>query len=341
MGAARGSSATMHAFLEGRTAEQKIVGGISDGKRLFPKVLLPAHQSVGSQHHTGVIAGITQTIRNNRERIERELMEHSALLFRGFPLRSAADFSSFVEAFGWEEQPYMGFAPRAKVEDRVYTANEAPLHEQIEFHHEMALMRTWPSKLFFFCETAPPEGGQTSIVLSHSIPQRMEDRMPEFVRRLKKLGLMFKITTPAQNTRASFIAKNWQTALGTNDQSEAKKRAAEVMGCSSFECYEDGSADFVFGPLDAIRTFQGYRGRKVWFNTIGGYGERSKNQWLGLGDGSDIPGEAVEALKGILDEECVDFTWQEGDVLLLDNLAVQHGRRPSEPPRRVLVAMCK
>lgn len=66
-----------------------------------------------------------------------------------------------------------------------------------------------------------------------------------------------------------------------------------------------------------------------------------KNQWLGLGDGCDIPDEAVEALKAIMDEECVDFRWEEGDVLLLDNLAVQHGRRPSKPPRRVLVAICK
>jgi hypothetical protein len=52
----------------------------------------------------------------------------------------------------------------------------------------------------------------------------MEDRMPEFVSRLKDVGLVFKITTPAENTSTSFIAKNWQAALETNDPSEAKKR---------------------------------------------------------------------------------------------------------------------
>jgi len=220
----RGSPATMHGFVKGRIAEQKMIAGISDENRLFPEVLLPAHRYINSDDHAGGIADITQTIRNEREWIEQQLMEHSALLFRGFPLRSAADFRSFVEAFGWEEQPYVGFAPRTKVDDRVYTANEGPLHEPLGFHHEMSLMKEWPSKLFFFCETAPPEGGQTAIVLSQSITQRMENRMPEFVSRLKDVGLVMTVTTPSQNGVSSFIAKNWQTLLETNDPDEGKKR---------------------------------------------------------------------------------------------------------------------
>ena len=60
-----------------------------------------------------------------------------------------------------------------------------------------------------------------------------------------------------------------------------------------------------------------------------------------MGDGSGVPGEAVEALKAIMNEESVDVRWEEGDVLLLDNLVVQHARRISKPPRRVLVSLCK
>lgn len=327
---ATGSFATMQGFLEGRVAEQKMmIAGMPEENRLFPKVLLPDHEYSTSDDRKGEIAHITQTIRINREWIQHQLMEHSALLFRGFPLRSAADFRSFVEAFGWEEERYMGFAPRNKVEDRVFTANEAPLNQQIEFHHEMAWMKAWPSKLFFFCETAPPEGGQSAIALSHRIYQRMEDIMPEFVRRVKDAGLVLSIvTTPTQND-----------FLETNDPSEAKKRAADMMGCSNFESFEDGSAEFVFGPLEAIRAFEGYGGRRVWFNTITGYGQR--NLSLSFGDGCEIPGEAAKAFKAIVDEECVNLSWEEGDVLLLDNLAVQHARRLSKPPRRVLVAMCK
>lgn len=333
------SFATMHAFLEGRIPEQKMmIAGASEENRLFPKVLLPAHQCVTSPDRKGGIADVTETIRNNRDWIQHQLTDHGALLFRGFPVRLAADFSSFVKAFGWEEQRYKGFAPREKVEDCVYTANETPLHEQIGFHHEMAWMDEWPSKLFFFCETAPPVGGETAIALSQGIAQRMEDRMPEFVRRVKDTGLVLsKVMTPTQNTFASFSAgKNFRE---TNDPNEAKKRAVEVMGCPNFKCQEDGSVEFVFGPREAIRAFEGYGGRRVWFNTISGYGER--NLSLSFGDGCHIPVEAAEEFKATVDEECVNLRWEEGDVLLLDNLAVQHARRPSKPPRQVLVAMCK
>jgi hypothetical protein len=67
----------------------------------------------------------------------------------------------------------------------------------------------------------------------HQTTQRIEDRMPEFVSRLKDVGLVFKITTPAENTSTSFIAKNWQADLETNDPSEAKKRVVEMIGCSN------------------------------------------------------------------------------------------------------------
>ena len=100
-------------------------------------------------------------------------------------------------------------------------------------------------------------------------------------------------------------------------------RAIDLTGCASFKCYEDGSTHFVFSPIEAIRAFKGYGGRRVWFDTLAGYGQGNKHS-LSLGDGSGVPGEAVEALKAILDEESLDMRWEEGDMLLLDNLVVQH-----------------
>lgn len=67
------------------------------------------------------------------------LHESGAVLFRGFPVNSAVEFNDVVEAFGFDELPYVGgAAPRTSVVGRVFTANESPPDQKIPFHHEMA-----------------------------------------------------------------------------------------------------------------------------------------------------------------------------------------------------------
>ena len=60
-----------------------------------------------------------------------------------------------------------------------------------------------------------------------------------------------------------------------------------------------------------------------------------------LGDGSVIPKDVIESCQQIAEEEAVDVKWEVGDVVVLDNRVVMHARRPSKPPRRILVAFYK
>ena len=52
-----------------------------------------------------------------------------------------------------------------------------------------------------------------------------------------------------------------------------------------------------------------------------------------------FPQEWTEAIKRTTAELQVDVTWNKGDVLLLDNLAVQHGRRTWTGDRRLLASL--
>jgi hypothetical protein len=315
------------AFLEqGRISQQQI---LEDGS-LFPMVLLPPDENPS-------IGSFLNAIHHNSDWIDNQLKRVGALLFRGFPLRSASDFNAAVEAFGWEEHPYLGLASRTRIEGRVYTANEAPLDQPIKFHHEMAMFDEFPTKLIFFCEIAPPEGGQTAIVLSHKITQRMEQRYPELVKKLEKEGLIYPASIPQEDDPQSFL-KGWQSRYETNNKQEAERRLANSgVPVSKITWADDGRMSFEMGPIVSIRTVDGDADkRKAWFNPSA----------LGktipmLGDGSLFPEDAFESFIQIIEEECVDITWEAGDVLVLDNRFVQHARRPSTPPRRVLAAFCK
>lgn len=56
-------------------------------------------------------------------------------------------------------------------------------------------------------------------------------------------------------------------------------------------------------------------------------------------DGSPIPADYIRHIQETGLALAVDVDWAPGDLLLIDNMLVGHGRRPFTGPRRVLVAM--
>ncbi|KAK2654608.1 hypothetical protein Ddye_014464 [Dipteronia dyeriana] len=60
-----------------------------------------------------------------------------------------------------------------------------------------------------------------------------------------------------------------------------------------------------------------------------------------LGDSKPLPADICYECLKIFEEECVAIPWKKGDVLLIDNWAELHARRPTNSPRHVLASLCK
>ncbi|KAG0499793.1 hypothetical protein HPP92_004484 [Vanilla planifolia] len=233
-------------FIDSSVEKEQLVGDVA-----FPKTLLPTDSSDGD---------LVKLVLAEREMLFADLGRHSALLFRGFQVNSVDDFERVVEAFGWDAYPATkGVTTRTKFSDRVYSTNVAAPELLINFHHEMSLRPSMPSKLFFYCSEASPEGGETLLVSSDVVLQRMEQRMPEFVAKAAKLFLLYNMNTASDIEADSLIVinKSWKSALGTDDEAEAAKRAPEAFSCSSFRFLEEGRAEITVGPLNPIRVFGG------------------------------------------------------------------------------------
>ncbi|HEY2158321.1 MAG TPA: TauD/TfdA family dioxygenase, partial [Isosphaeraceae bacterium] len=249
---------------------------------------------------------------------------HGAVLFRGFPLRSADDFDRFVAAFGLESFAYedsMSNAVRVNKTPRVFTANEAPPSVAIHFHHEMAQTPVSPSKLFFFCEEPAVEGGATPLCRSDVLWARLAASRPEFARDCAAKGLRYTHVMPPSDDPASGMGRSWRSTLKASTPAEAERRLG-AMGYS-WEWLDDGCLRATTPVLPAVRALPG--GRTSFYNQlIAAYHgwkdtRNDPSKAITFGDGTPLDPEAVAEAAALAESLAFDIPWRRGDVALVDN----------------------
>ncbi|KAH3797946.1 uncharacterized protein LOC127838140 [Dreissena polymorpha] len=318
-----------------QSPEQKIF----DGKP-FPLILRPLIESGPKSNEAA-----TAWVREKREVIESLLLNHGAVLFRGFPVNSPEDFDSFVKSFSYEALPYVGgAAPRRVVTGNVFTANEAPPDQLIPFHHEMAQVPTFPSVLFFYCDNPPAEGGQTPLVISTEVYKAMRARDGMFVDALEEKGVVYNRVLPDGDDEKSPIGRGWQSTYQTTSREEAESKCKEQG--TKIEWLPNGCLRTQTKVLPAVRV-DARTDKKTWFNSIIaaylGWSDVRNDRKLAVTfpDGTPMPEESMQTLNEVFEELAIDFRWEKGDVVMIDNRQVLHGRRSFTPPRRILAALCK
>jgi len=309
------------------------------GDSVFPQII------VNQQRHTE-IEQTAQWVKRNLAEIERQLTRSGAVLFRGFPLHDADTFDMFSAAFGYSSFTYaesLSNAVRINFTERVFTANEAPKEVEIFLHHEMAQTPISPEKLFFFCQTAAEEGGATPICRSDQLYDAIESRDPALALRFEQRGVLYTTNMPNSDDIDSGQGRSWMNTLSVETVAQAEAKLTELG--YTWRWLEDGSLDAITPILPAVLTLES--GVKVFYNQLvaaymGWKGVRDNpSKALSYGDGSAIAKEDLELIAKLSVSFTFDLNWQDGDVALVDNKMVMHGRRPYSGARKrqVLVAL--
>ena len=278
------------------------------------------------------------------EAVQSTLAQCGALVFRGFGLASDADFDRFIQAFSWPNFTYaesLSNAVRRNRTLRVFTANEAPPDVQIYLHHEMAQTPVYPSRLFFFCEQPANGGGATPICRSDWLLERLHKVVPNFVDDCANKGVRYSQTMPAQDDLASGQGRSWRSTLSADDKTAAETKLAQLG--YTWRWQADDALSVTTPILPAVRELAD--GSRSFFNQLiaaffGWQDSRNDGRRaITLGDGSALDAVAMQSAVALAEELTVDLQWQLGDVALVDNLRVMHGRRPFQGERKVLASL--
>lgn len=278
--------------------------------------------------------------------IEEALDDAGAVLLRGLPVATAQDFDDVVAVFdlpvfSYEES--LSNAVRINHTPRVFTANEAPPDVEIHLHHEMAQTPVSPSRLFFCCISPAEEGGATPLCQSELLLAAFSEQHPGWGNELREKGLRYVTRMPSENDESAGQGRSWKSTLGVDSREAAEARLADLG--YDFAWQPDGSIKTVSPVLPGVIRIE--EGRESFFHQLlaaylGWPGVRENPaSALSFGDGSPIPVEMLEALAALSGEFTHDLEWQAGDVAIVNNRLIMHGRRSfaGSRNREVLVSM--
>jgi|TARA_B100000586_G_scaffold57968_1_gene39722 hypothetical protein len=270
--------------------------------------------------------------------------EHGAVLVRGLPITSPEDFDAIVRAFNFPNFSYadsLSNAYRINYTPRVFSANEAPSDITIFLHHEMAQTPIYPSKLFFFCQTAAAEGGATPICRSDVLWKRLCEQRPDFAEACRARGLKYSNVMPAEADKSSGMGRSWQSTFSVDTRKDAEARLVKLS--YSWEWQPNGDLRVTTPVLPAVRDLGD--GRASFFNQLiaafNGWKDTRNDpaRAITFGDGTPLDSGDVAAASAIADEVTFDIRWEAGDLALVDNYVAMHGRRNFKGTRRVLASL--
>ena len=291
-------------------------------------------------------AALSTWLRERDREVRAALAENGAILFRETGVRTPEEFEHVCRSHTPELTSYVGGSPRTRVDGLVYTSTEYPPQLHIPLHCEATYQPNVPTRLWFFCRIPPAAEGETPLGDMRRVRARLP---PALVDRFRSRGLLYVMNL----SDGRGFGKSWQATYETDDRAtvEARLRA----DAREFQWNDDGGLR-VYMRAPAFRRHS-VSGEEIWVNQapnwhaahLGSSHVQRMRRWFGedinfpkavfFGDGGAIAAEDIDVMMDALRAEETTFRWALGDILLVDNEVIAHGRRRFTGERVIHVAM--
>jgi alpha-ketoglutarate-dependent taurine dioxygenase len=280
-------------------------------------------------------------VRTHQAELRNGLQADGFYLLRGFPVDIDV-FKEVVHLIGGDPLEYTERStPRTAVGGNIYTSTEYPHDQPIPMHNENSYSDTWPTTLFFFCHTASTMGGATPIADSRAVLRLI----PLEIRKRFAAGVTYT------RTFREGLGLSWQETFQTDDPAVVEAYcAAHGM---TYRWRDDGLRTRHRRPATQRVP---YTDEQVWFNQanlfhvssldaevretlLELYGEDDLPRNAFLGDGRPINEDDLAQITHAYRQASLALPWAPGDIMVVNNMLMAHGREPYAGDRRVLVAM--
>jgi alpha-ketoglutarate-dependent taurine dioxygenase len=327
-------------------------------------------------HGEGGVDGLLAFIDEHRSWLRDQLHTRGAALLRGFGLRTPAQFEAAARAVEPElKNEYLGTSPRDALTPHVFSASELPPYYPIPQHCEMTFVKQPPRRLMFACLVAPQRGGETPLCDMRTVAAELDPAVRE---RFERGGIRIirNYGGPSGKGRLDlWQLKRWDEIFQTTDRAAVEARCAEE-GVFTDLRWGPGDRLRLISEHDALREHP-ETGVPVWFNHVQVFhlstaaselrriyrrtsDLRSRLLWrfaqmavagkrrftaideqalhCTYRDGREIDVADLEHVRDTIWRHMIAEPWQQGDMVVIDNFAVAHGRLPYRGARQVVVA---
>jgi alpha-ketoglutarate-dependent taurine dioxygenase len=269
--------------------------------------------------------------------------EHGSLLVRGLGLRDANRTASVFRQLDTLMNETEAFASRKRYAPGVYSSSKWPPNQPMCMHHELSYALEVPGIMLFACLVAPSWGGGTPVADSQGVLGALPAGLVE---RFERTGWL--------------LVRNYNEEIGAS--------IAESFGTDDRQVVEEycrsHAIRFEWQPGGGLRTWQRRSavihhpctGQRCWFNQVAFlsewtlapeireylvelYGENGLPFNTLFGNGDPIDEEIVRTINEAYEANTLLERWQPGDLLMVDNIRMAHGREAFDGPREVVVAM--
>jgi alpha-ketoglutarate-dependent taurine dioxygenase len=246
---------------------------------------------------------------------------HGAILFRGFPV-DGDRFTRFSERFSAEFVINGNLTRESASEDgRTQTVNSG--HQLIPMHSEMAYSPFRPEILWFFCEVPPRRKGETMLCDGVEVWSRLSQATRDLF-----------LKNPIRYTFRGIPARFAGLIVGRPVDLPEVERMLDGISGVRYQVHDDGTLDLSY-VVSAVNTPKHGKAH-AFANSVIVESER-----VSFADGTPISRDLRLDLFEVTSAVAFLLKWQAGDLLMIDNSRIMHGRVPfaNDDRRRILVRM--